>query len=774
MDAEVLALLVRAKDDASAEFKKIEHSLHTLIGKAHVAERSFGALHSVLAGIGAGIGISIFQSLESVIGRLTALIPSLIEKGISFADTIENLQLATGATAEATSRFVGQLTFLGIPVEMVTAKIGMMTKGIIAHEGELNKLGVSIRDSSGRFLDQVTIMDRARGALSGMQDGVAKTKVAMDLFGRTGAGMIEWLNLTDKQVGLLNVRLDALGVTMSQAMVDNAKAAADEGHLLDLAMQGLANTLTANVAPALTVAIDSIVNFVQQNGQAIAAFASQVVNFVLGMIAALTGATVQTVSFTGEINAARGATAGFSSALDNAAGKQNKAAGGAKAHTAALDGQIARTTKAIDAIKALDTAQDASFTKQMGHLSAQLGAQLSLLDASEKAHALAETQAAQAQQMSDAQRSLADALAGTTDSQGVTTVDPRAVESAQRSITAITQQQADLQTSIVNDARRAQIKDVQNYIDAMTKAETSWTDKKGLLAQLQKNQASLASASEAAAKAGDLQKVADLAIEMEAVQTAITRTEQAKRNGDRTADLTKHKAQLEDLKKAAAGAATGPGGIGPVFTKGAGDAGVAIKKLGWDTNSEMHGIREAVAGQKSSVASAMETARLAGMKFGTDMRNSLVNDVIPALQSVAGWLGTIADIISRIDPKNIIPKLESMAPPTNSGAGGSFNVMDFLFKGFPGYDGTSFSGNGVKPHAAGGWVGLKGPEVGMLGERGPEYIVPNGGGTGGTVNINAGAIVVQGNQDPAATAAAVMLSLKRELTRQNTSLSGGY
>jgi hypothetical protein len=33
-------------------------------------------------------------------------------------------------------------------------------------------------------------------------------------------------------------------------------------------------------------------------------------------------------------------------------------------------------------------------------------------------------------------------------------------------------------------------------------------------------------------------------------------------------------------------------------------------------------------------------------------------------------------------------------------------------------------------HAAGGWVGMNGPELAWVGEKGPEYIVPNGGGTG--------------------------------------------
>ena len=51
-------------------------------------------------------------------------------------------------------------------------------------------------------------------------------------------------------------------------------------------------------------------------------------------------------------------------------------------------------------------------------------------------------------------------------------------------------------------------------------------------------------------------------------------------------------------------------------------------------------------------------------------------------------------------------------------------------------------GVGKGGHAAGGWVGLNGPEISLLGERGPEYVVPNhalggmGGGGGPTINLH--------------------------------------
>jgi hypothetical protein len=47
---------------------------------------------------------------------------------------------------------------------------------------------------------------------------------------------------------------------------------------------------------------------------------------------------------------------------------------------------------------------------------------------------------------------------------------------------------------------------------------------------------------------------------------------------------------------------------------------------------------------------------------------------------------------------------------------------------------------GIPGHAAGGWAGLHGPELAWLGERGPEYVVPNaalrGGGAPESLTIN--------------------------------------
>ena len=76
--------------------------------------------------------------------------------------------------------------------------------------------------------------------------------------------------------------------------------------------------------------------------------------------------------------------------------------------------------------------------------------------------------------------------------------------------------------------------------------------------------------------------------------------------------------------------------------------------------------------------------------------------------------------------------------------------------------------------AAGGWVGLHGPEIVRVGERGPEYVTPNNRLGGGSINLT---VQVQGTalfdpygQAAQQIAAALLPGLQRELSRQGTSL----
>jgi hypothetical protein len=89
--------------------------------------------------------------------------------------------------------------------------------------------------------------------------------------------------------------------------------------------------------------------------------------------------------------------------------------------------------------------------------------------------------------------------------------------------------------------------------------------------------------------------------------------------------------------------------------------------------------------------------------------------------------------------------------------------------------GTPYSGNkGMLPpgyassHASGGWVGLNGPELSWVGEKGPEYITPTnrlgstGGGGGSPLHVHFNLIYPPSPQQARAIAETVSDQLGRK------------
>lgn len=98
-------------------------------------------------------------------------------------------------------------------------------------------------------------------------------------------------------------------------------------------------------------------------------------------------------------------------------------------------------------------------------------------------------------------------------------------------------------------------------------------------------------------------------------------------------------------------------------------------------------------------------------QFMIDTGIPALEGLVGVLVKVAGVLGTIIDLASKAF--DAIQKVTSLGQDTK----GAFD------QGLSKY-GLPAPGD-VGNHAAGGWVGLNGPELSWVGERGPEYIVPN-------------------------------------------------
>jgi biotin operon repressor len=666
MGDKTTALVFLVKDEASAAVKHLEANLNSLSNKADLGGRALHGFQSILSGIGVGIGFAAFTNLENLFSRITSAIPDLITKGLSFADTVHQVGLETGATAQEVSRFLGGLQYLGISTEDIANKLGILSKNAIAHADALAAEGINIRTANGGFLNQIQILDTLRGALNDVSGGTERQALLQSVLGKGAAGLTEVFALNTNQVRLLNAEMDKLGITMDENGVAKAEAVSKEFNLFGLSVEGVGIKLLNDVAPALQAAVDGLASWVTANGTAIAEFASNVVNFVFGMINALTDANLAASPFTSQMEALANVTSGGSvqidslksqiSALDTQIGSKDRAAGW-QAQTKAIQGEET-------AVKALEKTQETAFEKAISGLTRTLDLELRNLDASLKSRQDKESQIALAQQLVDAEQALADARAGTN---GV--VDPAAVTSAYKQVQSIVQQQGDAQLQTAADVRKAETDGVHSYVAGIEQSLKDSTNKKALLHQLDKDAAILASKEAAAAASGNAQLAGDIQVEINAVTLAKKRAQQASENDIALANLATRKNILAAEQAAVSSAATAElvakrtslqGQLTALETEQAGERKAHAEMMARFHTTQQMDIAVFGASPAGAVG-LLSAAGIAGKKFGDELHQVFAG----LIDDVQGFLGWVGDIKTALDGIANDPVFQFLNQPIN-------------------------------------------------------------------------------------------------------------
>lgn len=84
-----------------------------------------------------------------------------------------------------------------------------------------SKLGISTKDAEGRQKSFNTILFEVADKFKAMPDGIDKTALSMELFGRSGKDMIKVLNLGSDGIEELQKKADELGLTLNEKTINN-------------------------------------------------------------------------------------------------------------------------------------------------------------------------------------------------------------------------------------------------------------------------------------------------------------------------------------------------------------------------------------------------------------------------------------------------------------------------------------------------------------------------------------------------------------------------
>ena len=207
MSNNVVDIVVQLTDkNAQAGLEKIAAT-----SKGTVAELS--KLKNEMFAIGAGAGIAGLGS-------------KLAKEALAWNLSVKKMQSLTGATAEQASTFLSVANYMGVATDVSTVAFAKFAKAVsnaqdkmqvASAEGKLatdmfSRLGVSIDQIEGKNTLEVfkIIQDRLRN----MKDGAEKTRVEMELFGKTGYQLHGMLNMSADAMKQVEDRARAMGLVI--------------------------------------------------------------------------------------------------------------------------------------------------------------------------------------------------------------------------------------------------------------------------------------------------------------------------------------------------------------------------------------------------------------------------------------------------------------------------------------------------------------------------------------------------------------------------------
>lgn len=237
MNATELAIVITAKDLSSGVLEGVS--------------KKFGGLGE--AGKLAVAGIAALATASVAVG--TAMV-GFAESAAKSADEVRKLARETGLSAEEASklRYAGER--LNIDTDQLSKGFGIFSKTIETNTKKLDEYGISVFNNADGTVNLGETVKAVAEKFKEMPDGVEKTNLSMQLFGKSGKDLIPLLNQGSKGLYDMGEEAAKLGLVFSKEGVESARQFGLAQKDLGDRFEGMKNTIGLKVLPVLTNLFD--------------------------------------------------------------------------------------------------------------------------------------------------------------------------------------------------------------------------------------------------------------------------------------------------------------------------------------------------------------------------------------------------------------------------------------------------------------------------------------------------------------------------------------
>jgi len=174
-----------------------------------------------------------------------------IKGAIQVADEANKMAQKVGI---ATKDVAGlQLAFKqgGVDADGMQKALSKLSVGVLDGNAALKAMGIESRNADGSLKTTREVIGLVADQFATYEDGIAKTKLAIELFGKSGADLIPILNAGGASLDEYDSMAKKLGLTLTDETAASAEKFNDTMELIGMGSKGVATQIAAELLPTL-------------------------------------------------------------------------------------------------------------------------------------------------------------------------------------------------------------------------------------------------------------------------------------------------------------------------------------------------------------------------------------------------------------------------------------------------------------------------------------------------------------------------------------------
>ncbi len=230
-------LVVAAKTVGAGSIKRLGNSMQGVTGRVKNLRLAMGGLNKTFGAFGLIISGGAFVGL--------------VKGAIDSADSFGKMADQTGIAANTLQAYVNAGKLAGVSQETIDKGLRRLAQsmreadqGVATYKDSFDALGISVRTTDGSFKTSEQVLGEVADRFASMENGATKAAISMEIFGRSGASLINMLNGGAASLKEFNYEV-------SDNFAQNAEYFNDQLAVLAIRFDGFRKQLTDALLPTL-------------------------------------------------------------------------------------------------------------------------------------------------------------------------------------------------------------------------------------------------------------------------------------------------------------------------------------------------------------------------------------------------------------------------------------------------------------------------------------------------------------------------------------------